>query len=188
MWKHSNVWSLLVLIVRRLDRSHLSMPIQGGQHRFGARLVRIHLSADMKSVHSLSLSFAGLVAMAGCPNPIPSRTRSLNASAPMVLRLKTRKSRSLPGLRKTEAKTLHHEIQTCKPADQKWQRVLCLSLDEPIKPASLVLRYASCLHSSILLRGFTEIREKAMPPAGKKRVRRWLVIFAVAVLAYGVVA
>ena len=30
--------------------------------------------------------------------------------------------------------------------------------------------------------------ELAMPPAGKKRVRRWLVIFAVAVLVYGVVA
>ena len=49
------------------------------------------------------LSFAGLVAMARCLNPIPSRTRSLNASAPMVLRLKTRKSRSLPGLPKTDA-------------------------------------------------------------------------------------
>ena len=44
--------------------------------------------------------FAGLVAMAGCPNPIPSRTRSLNASAPMVLCLKTWESRSLPGLQK----------------------------------------------------------------------------------------
>ena len=27
-----------------------------------------------------------------------------------------------------------------------------------------------------------------MPTAGKRRVRRWLIIFAVAVLAYGVVA
>jgi hypothetical protein len=48
--------------------------------------------------------FAGLVAMAGCPNPIPSRTRSLNASAPMVLCLKTWESRSLPGLQKARRK------------------------------------------------------------------------------------
>src|SRR5262245_65855965 len=46
--------------------------------------------------------FAGLVAMAVCPNPIPSRTRSLNASAPMVLCLKTWESRSLPGLPKAK--------------------------------------------------------------------------------------
>src|SRR5262245_25769631 len=51
--------------------------------------------------HSFS-PFAGLVAMAGCPNPIPSRTRSLNASAPMVLCLKTWESRSLPGLPKAK--------------------------------------------------------------------------------------
>jgi hypothetical protein len=34
-------------------------------------------------------------------NPIPSRTRPLNSSAPMVLCLKTRESRSLPGLPRT---------------------------------------------------------------------------------------
>jgi hypothetical protein len=34
-------------------------------------------------------------------NPIPFRTRPLNPSAPMVLRLKTRESRSLPGLQST---------------------------------------------------------------------------------------
>src|SRR5215204_6539636 len=33
----------------------------------------------------------------GAQNPIPSRTRPLNASALMVLRLKTRESRSPPG-------------------------------------------------------------------------------------------
>src|SRR4029450_3994842 len=36
-------------------------------------------------------------------NPIPSRTRPLNPSAPMVLCLKTRESRSLPGLPRTNA-------------------------------------------------------------------------------------
>ena len=44
------------------------------------------------------LDFAGLVALARRPNPIPSRTRPLNSSAPMVLCLKTWESRSLPGL------------------------------------------------------------------------------------------
>src|ERR1700724_660666 len=47
-------------------------------------------------------SFAGLVVLAGSLNPIPSRTRPLNFPAPMVVRLKTRESRSLPGLPRTE--------------------------------------------------------------------------------------
>ncbi len=49
----------------------------------------------------LPLSFAGLVAVARSLNPIPSRTRPLNSSAPMVLCLKTWESRSLPGLPRT---------------------------------------------------------------------------------------
>jgi hypothetical protein len=48
------------------------------------------------------LCFAGLVVMARSLNPIPFRTRPLNSSAPMVLCLKTRESRSLPGLQSTE--------------------------------------------------------------------------------------
>ena len=48
-----------------------------------------------------SLSFAGLVVLARSPNPIPSRTRPLNSSAPMVLWLKPWESRSLPGLQRT---------------------------------------------------------------------------------------
>jgi hypothetical protein len=47
-------------------------------------------------------SLAGLVVLAGSMNPIPSRTRPLNSPAPMVLSLKTWKSRSLPGLPRTE--------------------------------------------------------------------------------------
>src|SRR5215211_5613321 len=46
--------------------------------------------------------FADLVALAGGLNPIPSRTRPLNSPAPMVLSLKAWKSRSLPGLPRTE--------------------------------------------------------------------------------------
>ena len=45
--------------------------------------------------------FAGLVAFARGPHPIPFRTRPLNPSAPMVLWLKPRESRSLPGLQST---------------------------------------------------------------------------------------
>src|ERR1700694_1256928 len=48
------------------------------------------------------LSFAGLVVLAGSLYPIPSRTRPSNSPAPMVLSLKTWKSRSLPGLPRTE--------------------------------------------------------------------------------------
>src|ERR1700730_9711387 len=48
------------------------------------------------------LSLAGLVVLAGSPNPIPSRTRPLNSPAPMVLSLKAWKSRSLPCLPRTE--------------------------------------------------------------------------------------
>jgi hypothetical protein len=51
-------------------------------------------------------SFAGLVVLAGSLNPIPSRTRPLNSPAPMVLSLKTWKSRSLPGLQRTVP---HHD-------------------------------------------------------------------------------
>src|SRR5258706_16156731 len=46
-------------------------------------------------------SFAGLVVLAGSLSPIPSQPRPLNFPAPMVLSLKTWKSRSLPGLRRT---------------------------------------------------------------------------------------
>ena len=50
----------------------------------------------------VSLSFAGLVVLARSLNPIPSRTRPLNSSAPMVLWLKPWESRSLPDLPRTK--------------------------------------------------------------------------------------
>src|SRR5256885_11794672 len=46
--------------------------------------------------------FADLVVLAGGLNPFPYRTRPLNPSAPMVPSLKAWKSRSLPGLPRTE--------------------------------------------------------------------------------------
>src|SRR5262249_5292536 len=45
---------------------------------------------------------ADLVVLAGSLYPIPSRTRPLNSPAPMVLSLKAWKSRSLPGLPRTD--------------------------------------------------------------------------------------
>ena len=47
-------------------------------------------------------SFADLVVIARSLYPIPSRTRPSKSSAPMVLSLKAWKSRSLPGLPRTE--------------------------------------------------------------------------------------
>ena len=56
----------------------------------------------MRSACFVSLSFAGLVVLARSLNPIPSRTRPLNSSAPMVLWLKPWESRSLPDLPRTK--------------------------------------------------------------------------------------
>src|SRR5436309_15741467 len=64
----------------------------------------------------LRLSFAGLVVLARSLNPIPSRTRPLNSSAPMVLWLKPWESRSLPGLpRTTKFLFTCHDDQTPLP-------------------------------------------------------------------------
>src|SRR5437868_9642261 len=59
-------------------------------------------SCPPSSVVLRHLSLAGLVVLAGSLYPIPSRTRPLNSPAPMVLSLKAWKSRSLPGLPRTE--------------------------------------------------------------------------------------
>ena len=72
-----------------------------------------HLECDprIKSAgfaHSVRLAcfivpfFAGLVVIARSLYPIPSRTRPSKSSAPMVLSLKAWKSRSPPGLPRTE--------------------------------------------------------------------------------------
>lgn len=53
-----------------------------------------------------SLFFAGLVVIARGPHTIPFRTGSLNPSAPMVLCLKARESRSLPALLRTDKSLL----------------------------------------------------------------------------------
>src|ERR1700704_3494393 len=65
----------------------------------------------------VSLSFAGLVVLARSLNPIPSRTRPLNSSAPMVLWLKPWESRSLPGLQRTKTSSYrYHDQKTPLPS------------------------------------------------------------------------
>ena len=75
-------------------------PCDASQTRPEKRLARTRF--DHSNACRSNLSFAGLVALARSPNPIPSRTRPLNSSAPMVLCLKTWESRSLPGLQNTD--------------------------------------------------------------------------------------
>jgi hypothetical protein len=58
-------------------------------------------------------SFAGLAVIARSLYPIPSRTRPSKSSAPMVLSLKAWKSRSLPGLPRTEFPL--HRFRSKKP-------------------------------------------------------------------------
>ena len=57
-----------------------------------------NLIQNLRSFWFLTLlAFADPVVMAGVPHPIPSRTRPLSPLALMVLRLKARESKSLPG-------------------------------------------------------------------------------------------
>ena len=68
-------------------------------------------------------------------NPIPSRTRPLNSSAPMVLCLKTRESRSLPGLPRTNTTPLYTIFDNQTAVSRLERRGLCLC-PSPSKPAS----------------------------------------------------
>ena len=72
--------------------------MSGNKSRRGARLIsRSFCNLDL----SVVASFADLVVLAGEFHPIPFRTRPLKPPAPMVLRLKPRESRSLPGQQRT---------------------------------------------------------------------------------------
>src|ERR1019366_8967423 len=64
----------------------------------GSRARGLRVRSRERLLHS---SLAGLVVLAGGLYPIPSRTPPLNSPAPRVLSLKTWKSRSLPGLPRT---------------------------------------------------------------------------------------
>src|SRR5690606_38527544 len=60
----------------------------------------------------------------GAQDPIPSRTRPSNPSAPMVLSLKTWESRSPQGLPKTHIPSLHQN--TKKPPSRNARGLLCV--------------------------------------------------------------
>src|SRR5215510_11228127 len=70
---------------------------------FAAQGPRVKPEDCARYARLLHPSFADLVVLAGSLYPIPSRTRPLNSPAPMVLSLKAWKSRSLPGLPRTES-------------------------------------------------------------------------------------
>src|ERR1700687_6419075 len=76
----------------------------------------------------VSLSFAGLVVLARSLNPIPSRTRPLNSSAPMVLWLKPWESRSLPGLPRTKQFLFTCHDQTKRRFLSGTRRFFCLGV------------------------------------------------------------
>src|SRR5271170_3141427 len=81
--------------------------------------------AKRKTVCFIVPFFADLVVIARSLYPIPSRTRPSKSSAPMVLNLKVWKSRSLPGLPRTERFIPHHD-QTTK-APRETAGLFCLS-------------------------------------------------------------
>ena len=111
MCKRGNALSLPVLIARvNLIVSHHLYPdvrclmseIRHSTRDIVASLLRQSQQRPKLISDICPLSLAGLVVLAGSMNPIPSRTRPLNSPAPMVLSLKAWKSRSLPGLPRTE--------------------------------------------------------------------------------------
>ena len=70
------------------------------------RIKSADLAHSVRSVCFTVPFFADLVVIARSLYPIPSRTRPSKSSAPMVLSLKAWKSRSPPGLPRTERKIL----------------------------------------------------------------------------------
>src|SRR6185312_6870721 len=67
-------------------------------------------------------SFVDLVVLAEEFHPIPFRTRPLKPPAPMVLRLKTRESRSLPGLQRTIASRSERARRPAKARTRERER------------------------------------------------------------------
>jgi hypothetical protein len=82
------------------------------QMRFGVFAV-IENKINFGVLHK-HLFFAGLVVLAGEFYPIPFRTRPSKPPAPMVLRLKSRESRSLPVLPRTDVR--FHKYEEPGPA------------------------------------------------------------------------
>ena len=95
-----------------LEQGKTCGPVRRTQANTGslrARAARSVIAHEKKSSFTNTTIFAGLVAFARGLHPIPFRTRPLNPSAPMVLWLKPRESRSPPGLPSTRSPfSLHH--------------------------------------------------------------------------------
>jgi hypothetical protein len=117
---------------------------------------------DARSARASNPSLADLVVLARSLNPIPSRTRPLNSSAPMVLSLKAWKSRSLPGLPRTDFPH-HDDSLTFRPPAMA---AVCLwSCPPQIKKAAAGNRGGFCV---------SEARHPAIRPrypAGAARAR-----------------
>ena len=76
------------------------------------------------------LCFACLVVPAGSLHPIPFRTRPLNSPAPMVLRLKTRESRSPPGMQNTKI-LLTNDVKNLRPCHAPERLFLQATMTRP---------------------------------------------------------
>src|SRR3954464_10827014 len=87
--------------------------------------IRPNGAADKESQFA-NLFLAGLVVLARGLNPFPYRTRPLNPSAPMVLSLKAWKSRSLPGLPRTDLLSFTM-IDSESPPRGNPRRAFCLA-------------------------------------------------------------
>ena len=106
------------------------MPIRDVFDIAKAHFVRLRMTSEMAWSYDQSLllnpSFAGLVVLAESLNPIPFRTRPLNFPAPMVLSLKTWKSRSLPGLQRTDFPSTRFHVSETPAAGNGSRCFLCL--------------------------------------------------------------
>src|SRR5712675_1658280 len=100
----------------------------------------------------VSLSFAGLVVLARSLNPIPSRTRPLNSSAPMVLWLKPWESRSLPGLPRTKQFlfTCHDYNKT--PLSSRGGGVFVFNVRQPVRFSATIGRQHGQVHCPFICR------------------------------------
>src|SRR5690606_24689284 len=75
---------------------------------------RVKSRTDKSRIHRICFSLT-LWFLRGAQDPIPSRTRPSNSSAPMVLSLKAWESRSLQGLPKTYASRCRNDFENPLP-------------------------------------------------------------------------
>src|SRR5690606_26361488 len=80
----------------------------------------VHIQNNKTRIHIIRFSLT-LWFLRGAQDPIPSRTRPSNSSAPMVLSLKAWESRSLQGLPKTYGSQLQCRNEITKtPVRNDW--------------------------------------------------------------------